>query len=108
MNHKAGADYTEKFMVKEVDQQNRDKEITDAYEIEGWTGFNFPGRGNKYSDFKWHWYHFTGTDYDARTEKTLSSRLWETAKAGARAWMKKTAITTTLCSPIWTSITRKW
>ena len=27
MNHKAGADYTEKFMVKEVDQQNRDKEI---------------------------------------------------------------------------------
>ena len=38
-------DYTEKFMAKEVDQQNRDKEITDAYEIEGWTGFNFPGRG---------------------------------------------------------------
>ena len=36
MNHKAGADYTEKFMAKEVDQQNRDKEITDAYEIEGW------------------------------------------------------------------------
>lgn len=32
MNHKAGADYTEKFMAKEVDQQNRDKEITDAYE----------------------------------------------------------------------------
>lgn len=30
MNHKAGADYTEKFMAKEVDQQNRDKEITDA------------------------------------------------------------------------------
>ncbi len=70
MNHKAGADYTEKFMAKEVDQQNRDKEITDAYEIEGWTGFNFPGRGDKYSDFKWHWYHFTGTDYDAATEKT--------------------------------------
>ena len=33
MNHKAGADYTEKFMAKEVDQQNRDKEITDAYEL---------------------------------------------------------------------------
>ena len=30
MNHKAGADYTEKFMAKEVDQQNRDNEITDA------------------------------------------------------------------------------
>lgn len=44
MNHKAGADYKETFMVKEVDHQNRDKEITDSYEIEGWTGFDFPGR----------------------------------------------------------------
>ena len=70
MNHKAGADYTEKFMAKEVDENNREEETTDAYEIEGWTGFNFPGRGDKYSDFKWHWYHFTGTDYDNKTGKT--------------------------------------
>ncbi len=70
MNHKAGADYTEKFMVKEVDPNQRKKQISDAYEIEGWTGFDFPGRNNKYSDFKWHWYHFTGTDYNQANGKT--------------------------------------
>lgn len=70
MNHKAGADYTEKFMVKEVDPHDRSKYISDAYEIEGWTGFNFPGRKDQYSDFKWHWYHFSGTDYNQANGKT--------------------------------------
>jgi len=69
MNHKAGADYTEKFMVKEVDPNDREKEISAPYEIEGWTGFNFDGRNNKYSDFKWHWYHFTGTDFNQANKK---------------------------------------
>ena len=70
MNHKAGADETERFMVQEVDPKNRNKAITDPYEIEGWTKFNFDGRNNKYSDFKWHWYHFNGTDYDNLNKKT--------------------------------------
>lgn len=69
MNHKAGADYTEKVMAKEVDPNDRGKEVTDAYEIEAWTGFDFPGRGDVYSNFKWHWYHFTGTDYDNKSKK---------------------------------------
>jgi alpha-amylase len=69
INHKAGADYTEKFLAKEVNPKQRENEITDAYEIEGWTGFDFPGRGNKYSDFKWHWYHFTGTDFNQANKK---------------------------------------
>jgi len=66
MNHKAGADFKEKFKVKEVDGQNREQEVTDAYEIEAWTGFDFPGRKGKYSPFIWHWIHFSGTDYDAK------------------------------------------
>lgn len=70
MNHKAGADFKEKFRVKEVDENNRGQETTDAYEIEAWTGFDFPGRKGKYSDFVWHWYHFTGTDYDARHDRS--------------------------------------
>lgn len=69
MNHKAGADYTEKFSAKEVDPNERENQISDAYEIEGWTGFDFPGRNNKYSDFKWHWYHFTGTDFNEENKK---------------------------------------
>lgn len=69
MNHKAGADYTEKFLAKEVDPDNRDDIISEPYEIEGWTGFNFPGRKNKYSDFKWHYFHFTGTDFNQANGK---------------------------------------
>ncbi len=69
MNHKAGADYTEAFMAQEVAEDNRLENISEPYEIEGWTGFNFPGRQGKYSDFTWHWYHFSGTDSDARTGK---------------------------------------
>lgn len=69
MNHKAGADYTEKFLAKEVNPEQREEELTEPYEIEGWTGFNFPGRNNTYSDFKWHWYHFSGTDYNQANGK---------------------------------------
>src|SRR3954463_4546443 len=70
MNHKAGADETEKIKVIEVDQEDRTKEISEPFEIEAWTKFTFPGRGEKYSSFQWDYTHFNGTDYDARTEKT--------------------------------------
>ena len=65
LNHKAGADEMERFFVIRVDDENRNCELGEPYEMEGWTGFTFPGRGNKYSDFHWHWYHFSGLDYDA-------------------------------------------
>lgn len=69
MNHKAGADYTEKFMAKEVNPQQRGEQTSEAYEIEGWTGFNFPGRGDTYSAFKWHWYHFSGVDFNEASQQ---------------------------------------
>lgn len=69
MNHKAAADYTEKFLAREVDPEQRENALTEPYEIEGWTGFDFPGRGDRYSGFKWHWYHFSGTDYDVSRKK---------------------------------------
>ncbi len=62
MNQKTGADYTERFMACEVDPHDRRRLIGEPVEVEGWTGYTFPGRGDTYSDFKWHWYHFTGTD----------------------------------------------
>ncbi|WP_419882517.1 alpha-amylase [Peribacillus sp. B-H-3] len=70
MNHKAGADETEAFQVVEVDPMNRNEEISEPFEIEGWTKFTFPGRKGKYSDFQWNFQHFNGTDYDAKTDKT--------------------------------------
>ncbi|MNX08864.1 Glucan 1,4-alpha-maltohexaosidase precursor [compost metagenome] len=70
MNHKAGADETERFEVIEVDPNNRTEEISEPFEIEGWTKFTFPGRGNNYSPFKWNWKHFNGTDYDNKEGRT--------------------------------------
>lgn len=69
LNHKAGADKAEKFLAVKVDENDRTKEISDVMEIEGWTGFDFPGRNNKYSDFKWTHYHFSGVDYDNLSEE---------------------------------------
>lgn len=89
LNHKAGADRKEKCKAQEVDQNDRNKKVSDVYEINGWLGFDFEGRKDKYSNQKYHceswraleddyarWlttdqgYHFTGTDYNADNEKT--------------------------------------
>ncbi len=75
LNHKAGADRTEACQAVEVNPQNREERIAEAKEIEAWTYFDFPGRKGAYSDFVWHWYHFTGVDYDAREEKKGLYRL---------------------------------
>jgi alpha-amylase len=64
LNHKAGADSSEKFMAVKVDSNDRTKQIEEPREIEGWTGFNFQARQDKYSDFKWNFNHFTGVDFD--------------------------------------------
>ncbi|WP_110928216.1 alpha-amylase [Bacillus massiliglaciei] len=69
MNHKAGADETERFEVVEVNPDNRNEEISESFEINGWTKFNFEGRSDQYSDFKWNHHHFNGTDYDEEHEK---------------------------------------
>ncbi|CAD0087685.1 unnamed protein product [Aureobasidium vineae] len=69
LNHKAAADKKEKCHVIEVDSNDREKQISDRKEITAWLGFNFDGRGDKYSKQKYHWYHFGGTDYDAATGK---------------------------------------
>ena len=67
LNHKAGADRAEKFMAVMVDKNDRNREVAEPQEIEGWTGFDFPGRNDKYSDFKWTYYHFSGVDHDNLT-----------------------------------------
>ncbi len=70
LNHKVKGDYTETFQAVEVDPANREKSLGEPHDIQGWTGYNFPGRNKKYSDFEWHFYHFTGTEYDDITRKT--------------------------------------
>lgn len=70
LNHKANGDGKELFKVIEMDPNNRQEPISEPFDIEGWTHFSFPGRNKTYSDFEWHWYHFTGTDFDARQGRT--------------------------------------
>ena len=82
MNHKGGADFTENVTAVEVDPNNRNNETSGNYQISAWTGFNFPGRGNTYSPFKWSWYHFDGTDWD---ESRQLNRIYKFRGTG-KAW----------------------
>ena len=75
LNHKGNADFEEEFMARMVDQNNREKDVSEDMKIKAWTGFNFPGRAGKYSDFVWHYYHFTGVDYDANTDTKAIFRI---------------------------------
>ena len=75
LNHKGNADFEEEFMARMVDQNNREKDVSEDMKIKAWTGFNFPGRAGKYSDFVWYYYHFTGVDYDANTDTKAIFRI---------------------------------
>lgn len=63
LNHKAGGDEKERFHVVKADEHDRNKTVSDAFEIESYTKFNFPGRHHRYSDFKWNFQCFTAVDY---------------------------------------------
>ena len=69
LNHKMGADETEDVLAIEEDSKNRNVSISEAKPIRVWTKYNFPGRGNAYSDFKWNWTHFHGVDWDEKAGK---------------------------------------
>lgn len=64
LNHKAGADEAEEVKAFKVDPEDRTKRISDIYKIKAFTKFTFPGRGDKYSSFKWDYQCFTGVDWD--------------------------------------------
>ena len=74
LNHIGGADETENVWVKKVNPDNRNEFISDAYEIEAYTKFTFPGRKGKYSKFIWDSKCFSGIDYDHKnTESAIFS-----------------------------------
>ncbi|KAH7055541.1 glycoside hydrolase superfamily [Macrophomina phaseolina] len=69
LNHKTAGDTTEECWAVEVDPEDRRIEVTKPRKIEPWIRYTFPGRGDKYSNMKWHWQHFNGTDWDQRAER---------------------------------------
>ncbi len=70
LGHRMGADEKERIFAYGQDENDRNVEIEGKKKISVWTKFNFPGRNGKYSDFKWNWTHFHGTDYDAKSKET--------------------------------------
>lgn len=62
-NHRGGADSTEEVTAVRVYSNNRNNEYGSNVQIDAWTKFDFPGRNNAYSTFKWRWYHFDGVDW---------------------------------------------
>ena len=69
LNHKIGADEAEFVYANEEEAQDRNKDKSSFEKIKAWTKYNFPGRKNTYSDFKWNHNHFNGTDWDESGRK---------------------------------------
>lgn len=59
LNHRMGADDTEDVEIDEIDPKDRNHILGEPYKIKAWSKFTFPGRGDKYSSFKWNKDHFT-------------------------------------------------
>jgi alpha-amylase len=67
LNHLGGADETELVPVRKVDPQDRNRFISDTYDIRAYTKFTYPGRKGKYSAFQWDFQCFTGIDFDEQS-----------------------------------------
>lgn len=80
-NHKAGADESEIVVARPVASHNRNEFIGEKREIRAHTVFNFPGRGNKYSEYKWTAQDFDGVDFDEITKESgifkFEGKEWE-------------------------------
>jgi alpha-amylase len=64
-NHKMGADEEEEVRATPFDPDDRNAVIGEYQAIKAWTHFTFPGRGDKYSSMKWHWWHFDAIDHNS-------------------------------------------
>lgn len=64
LNHRMGGDESETAVAVPYDINNRVFPKGPAREIKSYSIFNFPGRGDKYSAFKWNKNHFDAVDYN--------------------------------------------
>ncbi|MNU66754.1 Alpha-amylase precursor [compost metagenome] len=61
VNHMMGGDQSENIKVTQVQGNNRNQAIGE-FNTNVWTKYNFDGRNNAYSSFKWNWTDFDGSD----------------------------------------------
>ncbi|MBW7477618.1 alpha-amylase, partial [Paenibacillus oenotherae] len=62
VNHMMGGDSSQSVPVTEVAGNNRNNTISGEFNKNVFTTYNFAGRNNAYSSFKWNWTHFNGVD----------------------------------------------
>lgn len=67
LNHRMGADYKEDTIGTKVESSHRLTPVVHNKKLTVWTGFNFPGRNGKYSNFYWNRDHFSGVDWNEKT-----------------------------------------
>ncbi len=68
LNHRMGGDETEETTAVTDDPENRLEQVGDEQEVKVWSKFTFPGRKGKYSTFTWNHTHFSGTDWDEKSQ----------------------------------------
>ena len=64
LDHRMGGDESEEVEVVEISNEDRNMVISQPYKIKAFAKYNFPGRGDKYSSFKWNAEHFVAFGYD--------------------------------------------
>jgi alpha-amylase len=64
LNHKDGGDETERVRAIPYARDNREHPLGGSQEIEVYTRFNFPGRGDKYSSMKWNSWQFDSVNHN--------------------------------------------
>lgn len=69
LGHRLGADDKERIFAYGSADEDRNRQTHGKKKVTVWTKFTFPGRNGKYSDFKWDWTNFHGTDYDAHSRE---------------------------------------
>ena len=76
-NHKMGGDEEEEVRATPCNPENRKEVIGDLQTIKAWTHFTFPGRGKRYSELHWHWWHFNAVDVNSLAVDAKAVYLFE-------------------------------
>lgn len=69
LNHRLGADATQRVLATEVARDNRYYAMDKPRPISAWTRYTFPGRAGALDDFTWDYHCFKAVDYDVSHER---------------------------------------
>ncbi len=72
LNHRMGGDEDELITVHQVDEEDRNKVISEPMEVAARTRFTFPERRGRYSDFIWDHRCFSGIDIAWKNGKKIT------------------------------------